>query len=149
MDFSFSPSLSLKKNAAGYKHRDIHGNTRVFGRSSVVELLERIRCGRLRVREPGLLPMLRPSSIDRHIFPGHFCRTRRIYKMRRRRRINTRENSGGERNGLFLFRSASLPSISQTVANRLFSFSLSLFLSFSRALSISSASIHESSACRI
>lgn len=47
---------------------------------------------RLRVREPGLLPALRPSSIDRHIFPIHFCRASRIYKMQRKRRINTRRS---------------------------------------------------------
>lgn len=94
-------------------------HARVWPSSSIFELLERIRCGRLRVREPGLLPALRPSSIDRHIFPGHFGRARRIYKTRWKRRINTRVNSDGRQNGLSLFWSVDLPSISQIVACRL------------------------------
>lgn len=69
------------------------------------DLLECIRCARLRVREPGLLPALRPSSIDRHIFPVQFCCARRIYKMRWKRRINTRTPMAYTQaeNGLFLF----------------------------------------------
>lgn len=61
---------------------------RVFDRSAVLELLDRIRCGRLRVQELGMLPVLRSSSIDHHIFPVHFCYARRIYKMRWKREEN-------------------------------------------------------------
>lgn len=62
--------LTVGEESTALHLRKIFAGTRVcLVGSRCAELLERIRRGRLRVRELGLLPALRPSSTDRHIFP--------------------------------------------------------------------------------
>lgn len=86
---------------------------RVFGCFSIYS---NVSAASVFVFKNGLLPALRPSSIDRHIFPVQFCRARRIYKMRWKRRINTQASMACTR-GTLLFQN--LPSIPQTVARYL------------------------------